>query len=88
MAGVACRGLVCVCVRLEKWQKIIGMTIRKSIVSFLPCLVAFFFPICSFIFLIQQLNMQLKISLAREIILTGGTITMCLTPGDWCDCKR
>ena len=22
MAGVACQGLVCVCVRLEKWQKI------------------------------------------------------------------
>ena len=37
MAGVACRGLVCVCVRLKKD---IGMTIRKSIVvSFLPSLV-------------------------------------------------
>ena len=34
---------VCVCVlRLEKWQKDIGMTIRKGIVvPFLPCLVAF-----------------------------------------------
>ena len=33
---------ISVCVRSEKWQKDIGMTIRKGIVvSFLPCLVAF-----------------------------------------------
>ena len=42
MAGVACRGLVCVCVAVGKMAKDIGMTIRKSIVvSFLPCSVAF-----------------------------------------------
>ena len=45
MAGVACRGLVCVCVHVcavGKMAKDIGMTIRNSIlVSFLPCLVAF-----------------------------------------------
>ena len=44
MAGVACQGLVslCVCVRGWKNGKDIGMTIRKGIVvSFLPCLVAF-----------------------------------------------
>ena len=45
MAGVACRGLVCVCVcvcAVGKMAKDIGMAIRKSIVvSFLPCLVAF-----------------------------------------------
>ena len=44
MAGVACQGLVyvCVCVRVVgKMAKDIGMTIRKGIVvSFLPCLVA------------------------------------------------
>ena len=45
MAGVACQGLVCmrVCVcEVGKMAKDIGMTIRKGIVvSFLPCLVAF-----------------------------------------------
>ena len=43
MAGVACQGLVCVCVCVVgKMAKDIGMTIRKGIVvSFLPCLVAF-----------------------------------------------
>ena len=41
MAGVARRGLVCVCA-VGKMAKYMGMTIRKSIVvSFLPCLVAF-----------------------------------------------
>ena len=41
MAGVACRGLVCVCA-VGKMVKDIGMTICKSIVvSLLPCLVAF-----------------------------------------------
>ena len=41
MAGVACRGLMCVCA-VGKMAKDIGMTIRKSIVvSFLPCSVAF-----------------------------------------------
>ena len=56
MAGVACQGLVCVCMRVcevGKMAKDIGMTIRKGIVvSFLPCLVAFgdSIPICSFIF--------------------------------------
>ena len=43
MAGVVCQGLVCVCVcEVGKMAKDIGMTIRKGIVvSFLPCLVAF-----------------------------------------------
>ena len=46
MAGVACQGLVCVyiyvCVcEVGKMVKDIGMTIRKGIVVFLPCLVAF-----------------------------------------------
>ena len=49
MAGVACQGLggvcvcVCVCVyEVGKMAKDIGMTIHKGIVvSFLPCLVAF-----------------------------------------------
>ena len=49
MAGVACQGLVCVCMqvcvcvcKVGKMAKDIGMTIRKGIVvSFLPCLVAF-----------------------------------------------
>ena len=46
MAGVACQGLVCmcvcVCVEVGKMAKDIGMTIRKGIVvSFLPCLLAF-----------------------------------------------
>ena len=55
MAGVACRGSVCayVCMcAVGKMAKDIGMTICKSIVvSFLPCLVAFWhsIPICSFI---------------------------------------
>ena len=52
MAGVACQGLigVCVCVEVGKMAKDIGMTIRKGIVvSFLPYLVAFwgFYP-CMF----------------------------------------
>ena len=48
MAGVACQGLLCVCMRVcvcvcvckvGKMAKDIGMTIRKGIVvSFLPCL--------------------------------------------------
>ena len=53
MAGVACQGFcVCVCVcEVGKMATDIGMTIRKDIVvSFLPCLVAFWIPICSFIF--------------------------------------
>ena len=43
MAGVAYQGLVCVCVcEVGKMSKDIGMTICKGIVvSFLPCLVAF-----------------------------------------------
>ena len=51
IAGVACQGLVCVCVcvcvcarvhEVGKMAKDIGMTICKGIVvSFLPCLVAF-----------------------------------------------
>ena len=52
MAGVACQGLVCVCIymcvcvcvcvcEVGKMVKDIGMTIRKGIVVFLPCLVAF-----------------------------------------------
>ena len=44
IAGVAYQGLVCVrvCVEAGKMAKGIGMTIRKGImVSFLPCLVAF-----------------------------------------------
>ena len=57
MAGVACQGLVCVCVcvyEVRKMAKDIGMTIRKgTVVTFLPCLVAFedSIPMCSFIFL-------------------------------------
>ena len=52
MAGVACQGLVCVC-EVGKMAKDIGMTIRKGIVvSFLPCLVAFwgFYPYMFFHF--------------------------------------
>ena len=56
MAGVACQGLggcVCTCVEVGKMAKDIGITICKgNVVSFLPCLVAFwgFHPLCSFIF--------------------------------------
>ena len=61
MAGVACQGLVCVCAcEVGKMAK---MTIRKSnVVSFLPCLVAFWgfhpymffhFFLCFFLLLVS-----------------------------------
>ena len=79
MAGVACQGLVCVCVCVEvgKMATDTGMTIHKGIVvSFLPCL-AVFLRFHSYMYMLFQF-LKCFMLLVSVVFLWGERYEWCL----------